>query len=500
MLDPRFIIAILEHWCQVFIGNQRPLEPIYFFAASENPLSFSDTFLVNSLFYSVFRIFTADEYLAFQGAQFLFLLFGYLTFFYLVRKIFKCSYFASISGSLIFAFSSPMIRQMPAFQNSSTFFLPLLAILFAKFITLATQKDSKQYLYLGFFWILLGAIAFSTFYTLWFLVVYCTFFVPIFLILYRNRLAFLKLMLKPIAFSLLACPVCFAPFLYLYLPMMGAKRNYEEAFGHLFMLADLPNGNTPIWQYLLSISRPTDLNTYPPTIGFLTAILLSFVLYLLLRRKSHFFREWKDSLVLALFFGVFACLAILVKFEAGSLWWFIYNYMPGAMAIRVACRLFFTFSFAASLSLVIVADFLIREKGLKLYRYLLIAFMALAVVDQLGVPVGTISRNEEFSRLGNIQRPPFKTDIFVLADSRVTVAEFDRYHIDAMLLANRFNIPTFFGYSGWLPTKYPVRTLPNLSSEFYETLDVWAKQQNVNGTVAVYNMETSHWEPHKVGN
>ena len=80
-----------------------------------------------------------------------------------------------------------------------------------------------------------------------------------------------------------------------------------------------------------------------------------------------------------------------------------------------------------------------------------------------------------------------------MAESGLPPTHFDRYHIDAMIVANRINLPTFFGYSGWTPIGYPVRTPVELNAEFYDSLQKWSNLEKFRGVVAIFDMKEKKW-------
>ncbi len=340
MADPRFIMSILEHWYRALLGQQEFLRPLYFFPTKEHVLAYSDTFLLNSLFYIVPRFFVADEYLAFQGAQILFVLFGYLTFFYLARNVLGTSAVAACFGSVLFAFSAPMVRLIGAFQNSSTYLLPLVAILFARFLERAFRRERTQYFYLSALLTLLALIAFSTFYTVWFFILFAGPLGVIFLLLSPNRRELFRVLWRPAVFSAVVFPILLAPFFWLYGPLMGSRRDFSEALVHLYEPIDFVNANTPLWKYLLPIWRPIELNVYPPTIGFMILLFGTSLLYLLTRRRFPEKDVWRHTLILSMAAMLLLSIAFLLKVGDFSLWWLVYKLVPGAGAIRVVCRLF----------------------------------------------------------------------------------------------------------------------------------------------------------------
>ena len=178
--DARLVVVLHEHWINVFRGRVSWTSPNFFFPA-KGTLGYSDTLLVNQIFYAPMRAIGLDSFLAFQWTVILLSLVGFASVFILCRRELCLGIGVSLALATTFAFANNLNIVSVHPQLYSVFWLPLMLLLVLR-VTRATNR-SWQALWGAIAGLLLGLILFSTYYVAWFAVlaamVFALVFVPL---------------------------------------------------------------------------------------------------------------------------------------------------------------------------------------------------------------------------------------------------------------------------------------------------------------------------------
>lgn len=130
--DGRFNVYILEHAHQYFSGNLESFWSAPFMYPEKEIITFSDNLLGAAPIYSVFRVFGADIFTAFQFWFLVMAILNYSSCYLFLNWLLKNKY-AAVLGAFVFAFSIALQSQMAHAQTYPRFFIPLaiwMALLF----------------------------------------------------------------------------------------------------------------------------------------------------------------------------------------------------------------------------------------------------------------------------------------------------------------------------------------------------------------------------------
>jgi hypothetical protein len=151
--------------------------------------------------------------------------------------------------------------------------------------------------------------------------------------------------------------------------------------------------------------------------------------------------------------------------DGHSLWKLVYNFFPGAKAIRAMSRYVIFLTLPMSIAMAFVLNYGIKriqaEKTARRRTALTIVLVSLAsliVVEQLGVPkvVGTgFSRKAENAYLtAMVDKLPNDCTAFYVATSPDDPHSAPEYQYDAMLIATMKQIPTLNGSTSQFPPNW----------------------------------------------
>src|SRR5947209_5942828 len=101
LYDGQIMIAMLEHWHNVYQLQERPLDPIYFYPF-KGALALNESNILSGAAYSIFRGLGADPYLAYELVNWLVRIIGAVSTIILARKVLRLSLpYAMGSGFLL---------------------------------------------------------------------------------------------------------------------------------------------------------------------------------------------------------------------------------------------------------------------------------------------------------------------------------------------------------------------------------------------------------------
>jgi hypothetical protein len=191
----------------------------------------------------------------------------------------------------------------------------------------------------------------------------------------------------------------------------------------------------------------------------------------------------------------FIIFALAVRWHDFSLFKWLYNFVPGAGAIRIGFRGMIVANLFATLSMALVLNratiVLTASEGSK--RVVLIAaqlILALLILEQISLkPPDMLSRIEEHDRLSHIlPAPPICKSFF--ADDEEGHANFV-VQLDAMMVAITQRLPTLNGYSGFLP---PGWSFYDTKSPGYASAALkWASDRKVLAGLCTLDIQSGRW-------
>jgi hypothetical protein len=194
-------------------------------------------------------------------------------------------------------------------------------------------------------------------------------------------------------------------------------------------------------------------------------------------------------------------LLLITRFGPVGLWRLVYDFVPGGNALRALGRAQMVLPFAAVPVACVVLAWLAR-RGLVVVSCL---FAALLLGEQANsgyygpVPLHALFRHSEVALLDSVPAPPPSCRVFYV------VRGFERPMfpnpdfitrgyapaIDAMLLAQRFHVPTSNGVSTWTPPGWGPFRIDDPG--YLDGMRTWLRQQGVARGVCALDLEMRNW-------
>jgi hypothetical protein len=497
--DARLIIALQEHWYNVYRGREAWQSPPFFFPV-KHVLSYSATVWLQSLPYSLLRLAGCDPYVAFELTLLLFAWVGYAFTIILLRRLGVNRGFA-ILGAILFIFSNLFHIWILAPQSYTMMLVPALLVCVASAVEHGAAHRGRAMLLLSLAGVLYSAILFSDFYTGWCVAFFALIAGVMALLIHgkrvRSGIAVVKrhwlLALCPLAAAALAL----VPFVMTYGPAIAANqgRPFDQVLRYSVSFPDLVNvhGGNLVWgRRLCGIAD--NYAHLEWAYGLPPGLLAGFaaVVGLMLLRRRVFAWERSDLrfvLVSSAATAVLVAWALLFKANGDLGWYYVWRWVPGGSAIRVTPRFQYQLSLIVVLVVVSALSFAWDTASshigsgtgprAKVTLALIGTVSAFLLIEQVNlVQTHGVSRQQEQARLGLVPSPPFYCESFGLQEAvSARPSHPISLAVDAMLIAERLAVPTVNGYSGFNPPGW--RLSNPAGPDFLAVLGLWASQHHL---------------------
>ncbi len=517
--DARGFVYFCEHWYQAFQGKTNLLSPGIFYPV-KGTLAYSDLLLGYALPYSLFRALGFEMFTSVELAVILVGFLNYLSCFVLLKVVMRLGLLPSCAAAMFFAFNSPKFFQIGHLQLQFVLFLPLILIClisFAKQSPKLSQKKAAIYLSLAGLLLILQLM--TAFYHAWFFVFWSFLFLLLALSFAKSRQFLFGLLRKywrAIGFSSAVFLLGFAPFMLLYMPTMkvGSWYAYDyvtQMVPEWWSILSMGDGNY-LWGWLSAAITP---DPPPATWGELKVglglvpsvlwILLTVVALWLLRKYSTPKTSTDSSMVDGTIHpGVartFLALTILattlfyllgMKYGGYSPWYFVYNFFPGAGAIRAVSRYVIVLTLPMAIAFAYAMDFALN-RAMKLKRrgtkaavsFAIVLIAAFGVFEQFGVfKVGGtgFSKSTEKAYLNAmVAKLPKDCEAFYITHGPKGKHNPFEYQYDAMLISIMSGIPTLNASSSQFPRDWSLYLLKD--ADYESNVKKWITAQNITGKV-----------------
>jgi len=496
-LDGIIATSLIEHWWNVFRGEAH-WATVNYFAPHSQTLGYNDGYLLFGVIHSLFRLLGADPFLAAEFAIWGLRAIGFIAFWGLAHRALNLPFWAALAGATLFTLSSSAYLQSQHIQLLSISLAPLLAWWLINAWSQFYKGSIIQGYSYAFSAILLYALwLLSAFYMAWFFALF-----SLILIATTSSLAWplvknglVHSITSPWRTRLLVITVAGAiaalPFLWIYLPKVRETggHSFESALTFMLTPGDLLNigEHNILWGWLFSQWKAAlDLNpdnNHELLVGFPPIFLLGTLLiggWLLLRHR-HQHPLWA-SLALA----CFVSLILIVRVGDISLWWFIWQGVPGANGLRAVAR----YAIFLMLPLCLLWSFTLPH----LARYYSVA-LCLPLVAWLWAEQLTLNINAEVPRSSYLQdttnasAPPAQCNQFFVTNRRDSDRHIDTatlfgnlypHNVAAMYFSEFWNLRTLNGFSTFNPPKWDFAYLPE-DSYRYRVRDYVAHHEMVDG-------------------
>jgi len=468
--DTTIEISILEHWFNVFRGLSHWSRTNYFFPHPQT-LGYNDGYFLYGVLYSMYRGAGADPYLSAAFVHLSMQMAGFAFFYLFARQALQIRFAYALAGATVFALSNNIVIHTLHAQLLSVAFAPLCALLlFHAWRAWIGRRPVRLFAYASSFALIYGAWALTAFYMLWFF----TFFTTVVLTLLAatrpkelRRLASelnLKTVLALIA-SFAVLGLALLPFLQVYLPKARETGMHQIVSVMNYLPAPYDLVNLGLGNYLYG-----DMIRYlHTTVGFpeifsekqmgltpgLWLAFLAACLFLWRQRGAPTDDAAGTRTLIAAMAAatVVTCISTL---DLGGItaWHWVFHYFPGARAIRVPSRYLIFLAFPV----ICVATYFLSQERSKNWRFVSVGVCLFLIGEQLNMArYEAIDRVASMRRLAAVKPPPPGCRAFFVEDRRpLAPGQGDadliyRHNVEAMLIAEYFNLLTINGHSSFSP-------------------------------------------------
>lgn len=503
--DARGFVYFCEHWYQSILGKASLLSPGIFYP-TKRTLAYSDLLFGFAAPYSFFRALGFSMFTSVELAIILLTFLSYCIAFVLLYRTLGFGVVPSCAGAMFFAFNSPKFNQLTHLQLQYVLLLPLifaLVITFAKRVETIDHRKAAWLLSLAA--VCLNVQLATTFYYAWYLVLWTILFLLLALA-FRGTRGFIVATVRKFWRALLIAGgvflIGFIPILLLYLPAVRVGTWYRfdfvmEMIPDWRALLSMGDGNY-VWGWfykrLIGHPRPSTWGELMVGIGLVPslawiAITIASVWLIKKGRRVTTPASAREAAPLFLAVMILATSIFFVlgfKFGTHSAWQFIYEYFPGAGAIRAVSRyvIFLTLpmSIAFAYGLETALQFASGKRELTVAVLLVAAF---GVFEQFGVPkvngAGfSISVEETYLKTMAAKLPNDCTAFYVAPGPhpRHAVAE---YHYDAMMISIMSRVKTLNASSSQFPRDWNFYFFKN--PDYESKVKDWIDSQKITGKV-----------------
>lgn len=463
VVDGRIEIALLEHWFNVFRGLEAWRQPLFLFP-TPNTLGLNDGYFLYGVIYAFWRAVGLDPFLAAELVNVVVKIIGFAGFLLVAQEACGVRFGWAVLGAALFTLSNGSFQQLGHVQLLTVAFAPVLAWLaWRAGVALAQHRAGPAFAWGCVAAILLDAWLLTAFYTAWF----TAFFTAILALCAlpgtkRHWRSFLTLPRWPVVGILLVLAAGTVPFLMVYLPVLHTNGMHSAATAlaivpRLFDLINVGDGNLVYgrlnaWMRHMIWPSPYRLQEF--SIGWPLAglALAAFGIFAAWTARPH------PMLWRALSVAVVVSLAVSVQVDGHTFWFYVYEVIPAAAAIRVVARFDLFLAFPVTL---------LTIYGLARIAPLVPApLLGLVICGLLAEQVNVghedhVPRTQELMFLAAIPPVPSSCKAFAVTiprtiDDRVATEDLFPYvrSVDAMLIAELIHLPTLNGHATLLPPDF----------------------------------------------
>lgn len=504
--DNRLIVLYHEHWLQVVRGKVSWTSPNYFYPA-KGVLGYSDTCVLNEVFYLPLRLARLDPFLALQWTIVLMSLTGFVSMFFFLRMLTQLSRPVCGALSLVCIFANNVSVSASHLQLLSLFWIP--PILLVGLCAWRAQSRLARMTLSSGCGLLFGTLAYSTFYIAWFAGFALLIFVAVFGCLrirsggWRHCKAQLQLLWGRAAMVVMGFAVAMIPFVITYLPAL--RKSGGRPYSVVMDLAQSPRdvvnlgSSNYLWGSLvrahLPAARISNVELSTAVTPFVLVLVAIAVLIAIRLRRTGAQMVLSEACIAC---GVTTLIVILLPIDFGfvSLWRVPWAVVPGAAGIRAIGRGVVVAGPVAVLGIALGIRLVLASPGLGAARRWrsggLGVVLAMLVIEQINLGQNSgVDRSEQLLTLASAPAPPLECrSFYVISSTTAPVASFHS-EIDAMLLAQRIGLPTVNGYSGLAPDGFGA--LNPDDADYVALINDWAYRQHNLPGLCVYARLDRHW-------
>lgn len=493
--DGRLNNLIVEHWFQVFKGNEK-FNNLNIFYPITNTISYTDMLFGLSIPYSLFRFFGLNMFLSNKLTLILIHLLGSISLFIFLNKKIKINSIWSLIAIIIFSYSSGFYNRSAHTQMFSLSIIPIFLIFFYNFFALNNNKKKFTSLIISIS--IFSLILYTSFYTAFFLGIFLmtlgTIYIVITIFIDKkiiiNAIKFVQKKILTFIIIIIYAIITIIPFLLLYLPTnkLFGKRLWSEVSMMLPEFIDffnVSNDNLLLGELFQNSSlQKRDLYNGELAVGFSIVTIILFITVWLFTSKKIKNKEVNISnlqiiLYTALPFAVIVSFFLILQIDKVSLWYFIYKFVPGGGAIRAVARYNVFLTLPIAIFIAVCSDMVIKNKKTKSIIGVITLFLVfISNIEKEGIASGW-NINSQAELINSVPVPPSDCEVFYITDSSENNrTDYYNYQLDAWMIANVFDLKTINGYSGQLPINWRLYTQVN-SKEYENGVFDWVKEHSI---------------------
>jgi hypothetical protein len=397
---------------------------------------------------------------------------GFLGFYLAARRVLELRPGWATLAAVVFTLSNNAFVQAHHAQLLSVAFAPVMAILLDGMgRALPTEQRARVVTWGGAAACLYSAWLMTAFYMAWYFALFGAAMAAAYLALtgrpaLRAGWAVTRCNLAPLVAVVLILAVTVLPFLSVYLAKAQetGMHPYRGVVVNTLSLPDLMHvgeGNLLYGRVVAAVNhaiRPTmpawteRMTGFPPLLLFFfgTALVL-----LLIQPRALGARRL--NLLRAMAMATIATWVLAFNVDGHSLWWLVYELVPGAKAARVVAR----YQIFVAAPVIAVAITYLAASASRIAAPALLVICALLVAEEVNTePVVALDRPHELARLRAVPPPhPDCKAFFVSRPRPETLLDagwdgFYSHNVDAMIIAETIHVPTINGASTFQPPRW----------------------------------------------
>jgi hypothetical protein len=498
--DVRLVVFLHEHWWKVVQGDAGWRDPPAFFPA-DDVLSYSDTFVLNTVLYVPLRLIGVDPFVAVQLCVIALTGLGFAAVYLLLRRHVGLERVACSLLAAAVAFANNLYIDTAHAQLFSVNVVALIVLL-----ALEAWRAPPP---VAPWWAAasgagLGLLLWSNFYFGWFAVVAAAVAGSVTAVLLvatggaTQLVAAVGARWRPIVAAVGAISVGLVPFLITYWPALGDRRSrsYQEVAGLAPRPFDTVNvgRDNVAWGWLMrSLTDDDERLVQLNRAVALTPLLLIATLLAGVMLAADWRRHGRSPLAFAGVVASITSLALIVlpvQFGFGGAWAWLHRLVPGGSAIRVYARIELVTVLTAVIAVACALKVLECQHIRRIPSYVLTLVVLVIAGEQINTTENfrELDRRPQVAMLDAVPAAPDGCRAFWVVPPSGRNA--DHASIDAMLIAHRIGIPTLNGYSGWMPDGWDLQP----GSETYTAnVAAWIEQHGLTGTTCAYDLDAHDW-------
>lgn len=517
-LDQRLLIYLSEHWFLVATGDASWRDPSMFFPVTDD-LGYSDALLLFQVTYAPLRLLGVDPFISFEVTLMVLTTIGFVATVLLVHRVMKVQFAVAVIAAFVFAFGNHIAVQTQHGQLLAIGLVPVVGLGVAGAVRrIRRRQPLPAALLAGGTGALVGLILFTSYYVGWFMVgaaVLATLCVAacapsVVAPTIRRLWAQGSSVALLTACGGLGLAIGLVPFAITYqsaLELSGGRTFDEVAYftPRVANLIAFGDSNLLWGQVLPPLPGVTDdIVTVPAPTPVLMITAIVGLLAMLIHTRSR-----KDLATMRLRLQVAAGLLLASALMTGAsvrigewtAWSWVWQYVPGAAAIRVPGRIGMTVTLLVVLAWALVADAVwsaIRPwvSGTAVQRSAAVAVIAvglLVAVEQVQTgSMHDLIRSDQVAMMDAVgAAPPACTAFYVVNPAPANPPWVDQ--MDAMLISHAAGLPTLNGYSGLSPAGWELDD-PG-SPDYQQAARAWISRHSMDGSVCTYDLTEQRWNP-----